>query len=104
MSGRTGRKWVRKVKTDSTHPPKDLFKKKASTIVASLASKRVSPKGPGSGMRMLTYFINRGGKGLSASRRAELNRAKKLLSKRIHRDRSGTARNTTRSRRGKKRR
>jgi hypothetical protein len=30
-------------------------------------------------MRMLTYFINRGGKGLSADRRRELERAKKLL-------------------------
>jgi hypothetical protein len=34
-------------------------------------------------MRMLTYFINRGGRGLTASRRAELERAKALLSKRI---------------------
>jgi tRNA(adenine34) deaminase len=34
-------------------------------------------------MRMLTYFINRAGKGLSASRRARLERAKKLLAKRV---------------------
>jgi len=34
-------------------------------------------------MRMLTYFINRGGRGLSASRRAELEKAKALLSRRI---------------------
>jgi len=34
-------------------------------------------------MRMLTYFINRAGRGLSKSRRAELERAKTLLSKRI---------------------
>src|SRR5438874_13215201 len=102
MSGRTGRKWVRKVKTDSTHPPKDLFTKKASTIAASLASKRVSPKGPGSRMRRWTYFINRRGRGLSASRRAELKRAKKLLSKRSHRDRPGAARTTPRSRGGRR--
>jgi len=36
-------------------------------------------------MRMLTYFINRAGKGLSASRRRELEQAKKLLSERIAR-------------------
>jgi hypothetical protein len=36
---------------------------------------------------MLTYFVNRGGKGLSASRRRELEKAKKLLSDRLHRDR-----------------
>jgi hypothetical protein len=77
------KKWVASVKTDSTHPPPGLFKENASTIARILASKRVSPKGPASGMRMLTYFINRAGKGLSASRRSELERAKKLLSKRI---------------------
>lgn len=33
---------------------------------------------------MLTYFLNRGGKGISDSRRAELEKAKALLSKRIH--------------------
>ncbi len=77
------KRWVSKVNTDSTHPRKGLFTKSASVIARELASKRVSPKGPSSGMRMLTYFINRGGKGLSARRRAELEKAKKLLSKRI---------------------
>lgn len=78
------KRWVAKVKTDSTHPPPGLFTKSAPIIAHVLASKKVSPKGPESGMRMLTYFINRGGRGLSASRRAELERAKSLLSKRIH--------------------
>lgn len=77
-------RWVAKVKTDSTHPPPGLFTKSASAIAKSLASRRVSPKGPASGMRMLTYFINRAGKGLSPTRRATLARAKTLLSKRIH--------------------
>jgi len=45
--------------------------------------KKVSPKGPGSGMRMLTYFVNRAGKGLSATRRKKLERAKELLAKRV---------------------
>jgi len=78
------RRWVANVKTVSTFPPKGLFTKDAATIARVLASKEVSPKGPGSGMRMLTYFINRGGRGLSKTRKAELQRAKKLLSKRIH--------------------
>ena len=79
----TKKRWVKDVKTDSTHPPKDLFTKSPEEIARSLASKKVSPKGPGSGMRMLTYFINRAGKGLSATRRAKLEKAKKLLSERI---------------------
>ena len=78
-----GRRWVSSVKTASTYPPKAFFTKSASRIASTLASKRVSPKGPGSGMRMLTYFVNRAGRGLSARRRAELERAKTLLSKRI---------------------
>jgi hypothetical protein len=80
------KRWVRTVTTDSTHPPKDLFTKSAPVIARSLASKKVSPKGPASGMRMLTYFINRGGKGLSATRRKELERAKKLLHERIEKE------------------
>jgi Protein of unknown function (DUF3175) len=74
---------VARVKTESTYPPKGLFTRSASTIARRLASKKVSPKGPTSGMRMLTYFINRAGRGLSATRRAELEKAKKLLHERI---------------------
>jgi Protein of unknown function (DUF3175) len=80
---RSKKRWVAGVTTDSTHPQPGLFKKSASVIAKSLASKRVSPKGLASGMRMLTYFINRGGRNLSPSRRAELERAKILLSKKI---------------------
>jgi uncharacterized protein DUF3175 len=77
------RRWVAGVKTVSTFLPEGLFAKDAATIARSLASKKVSPKGPGSGMRMLTYFINRAGRGLSASRRKELAKAKRLLSQRM---------------------
>jgi tRNA(adenine34) deaminase len=76
-------RWVMSVTTDSTHPPEGLFTKDAPTIAKNLASKKVSPKGPASGMRMLTYFINRGGKGLTNERRAELEKAKDLLSEKI---------------------
>ena len=86
-------RWVSRVKTDSTHPPAGLFTKKAATIARSLASKKVSPKGPGSGMRMLTYFINRAGRGLSAARKAELEKAKGLLSERIDRNKKSSRRN-----------
>src|ERR1700748_1067702 len=79
-------RWSAKVTTDSTHPPQGLFNKSAAAIARSLASKKVSPKGLGSGMRMLTFYINRAGHNLSASRKAELQKAKKLLSERIARD------------------
>ncbi len=77
-------RWSGNVKTVSTFPPPDLFTKDARTIARSLASKKVSPKGPGSGMRMLTFYINRAGKNLSRARHVELEKAKKLLSERVH--------------------
>jgi hypothetical protein len=88
MPRQTGKRWVSSVKTDSTHPPSGLFTKSAATIARTLASKKVSPKGPGSGLRMLTYFMNRVGRGLAAKRRAELQKAKDLLSARIRRKES----------------
>src|SRR5437763_16213157 len=86
------KRWVARVKTDSTHATAGLFTKSAATIARTLASKRVSPNGPSSGMRMLTYFINRGGRGLTANRKAELQKAKTLLSKRIKRGKASEPR------------
>jgi Protein of unknown function (DUF3175) len=73
------KKWVREVKTVSTYPPKGLFTRDAAAIARSLASKKVSPKGVGSGIRMLQFFINRAGKGLPPARQRELEKAKQLL-------------------------
>ena len=84
--------WIAKVKTVSTFPPRGLFTRSAATIARALASKEVSPKGPASGMRMLTYFINRAGRGLTPERRAELERAKVLLSARVRRARQARQR------------
>ncbi len=81
------KRWVANVKTESTYPPAGLFTKSATTIARTLASKKVSPKGPASGLRMLTFFINRAGCGLSPQRRAELEKAKSLLSERVRHER-----------------
>ena len=54
----------------------------ASQIARTMARKDVSPKGLGSAIRMVQYFINRGGRRLSASRRRELERAKRILQQR----------------------
>ena len=72
-------KWSHKVKTVSTYPPEGTFAKDAESIAKTMASKKVSPKGIGSGVRMIQFFINRAGKGLSAKRKKELEKAKKIL-------------------------
>ena len=73
------RKWVRGVTTVSTYPPSDLFTKDAETIAQTMASEKVSPKGIGSGIRMIQFFINRAGKNLPAERKQELEKAKHIL-------------------------
>ena len=81
----TTRLWSAEVTatSDATHPPEGLFKKDAATIARRLASKKVSPKGPASGMRMLTFYVNRAGHNLSAARLRELDKAKQLLHERV---------------------
>jgi tRNA(adenine34) deaminase len=73
------KRWVRDVKTVSTFPPAGLFMKDAETIARVMAGKRVSPKGIGSGIRMIQFFINRAGKNLPAKRKQELEEAKRIL-------------------------
>ena len=72
----------------STYLRKGIFTKDAENIARHMASKKVSPKGPGSGIRMIQYFINRGGRGLPASRRRELEKAKRILQERRKRQRA----------------
>lgn len=86
-------RWSAKVTTDSTHPQKGLFLKSPSTIAHELATKKVSPKGPASGMRMLNFYINRAGKNLGKERVADLEKAKKILSEIIASHKTGSASN-----------
>src|SRR5215831_19158330 len=73
------RRWSGKVKTVSTYPPKDLYKKDAETIARVMATKKVSPKGMGSAIRMVQFYVNRAGKNLPDERIRMLEKAKHLL-------------------------
>jgi hypothetical protein len=92
-SAGTDHKWVGNVKTISTFPPEGIFEQDAETIAKTMADKNVSPKGLGSAIRMVQYFINRGGKGLSATRKRELEKAKHLLQEQSREEQS-TAKKT----------
>src|SRR5262245_22248769 len=69
------RKWVRDVTTNSTHPPPRTFTGSAAEIARTLARKDVSPRGLD-------------GRNLSARRRTELERAKRMLQRRAARQKS----------------
>ena len=70
------------MKTVSTFPPEGTFTKDAESIARTMASKKVSPKGLGSAIRMIQFFINRAGRGLTKARRRQLERAKQILRER----------------------
>lgn len=80
------KRWSHKVKTVSTFPAAKLFTKDAESIARSMASKKVSPLGLGSGIRMIQFFINRAGKSLPAARKRELEKAKRILQARLHKN------------------
>ncbi len=77
------KKWIGEVQTVSTSPPKGLFTKDAQTIARTMASQQVSPKGIGSGIRMIQFFINRAGKNLPPKQKQELERAKQILQEKV---------------------
>jgi tRNA(adenine34) deaminase len=91
MTMATKKKWSAKVDTESTYPENGLFTKSPTVIAKSLASKKVSPKGPASGMRMLNFYINRAGKNLSPSRHEALEKAKTILSEMIRKQKESSS-------------
>ncbi len=84
MAKNVKKRWSQDVKTVSTFPPRSLFTKDAETIARTMASKKVSPKGIGSGIRMVQFYINRAGKNLPPKRRKELEKAKQILRSRAN--------------------
>jgi Protein of unknown function (DUF3175) len=86
----SAKRWSGNVKTVSTFPPPGLYKKDAATIARVMATKKVSPNGIGSAIRMVQFYINRAGKNLSVARKQELKKAKMLLQRRAERQRAKT--------------
>jgi hypothetical protein len=64
-------------------PHPGLFTMRPEALADSLASKEVSPQGPAAGMRLLEFYISHAAKRLSPSRLRRLEKARKLLAKRM---------------------
>ena len=96
------RRWSSKVSTVSTFPPQDLHTKDADTIARVMATKKVSPKGLGSAIRMVQFYINRAGENLSATRKRELEKAKRILQEKNKRNSARAAKKPSKSKKKKK--
>jgi hypothetical protein len=92
------KRWSQNVKTVSTFPPKSLFTKDAETVAKVMATKKVSPKGLGSAIRMVQFYINRAGKTLPSKQKRGLEEAKQILQERARRQKPRRARPATRAR------
>jgi hypothetical protein len=77
-------RWAQKIKTVSTFPPPGTFTRPGEEVAKIMARKDVSPLGLGSAIRMVQMFINRSGKNLSARRKRELEKARKILQRMLH--------------------
>jgi Protein of unknown function (DUF3175) len=77
------RKWSRNIKTVSTFPPAGTFTKPGEEVARIMATKKVSPGGLGSAIKMVQMFINRAGRKLSAGRKKELEKAKRILQRKM---------------------
>ncbi len=99
MSRRThkSKRWSHAVHTVSTYPPEGIFTEDAETIARVMSSKEVSPKGIGSGIRMVQFFINRAGKNLSPERKAELERAKEIMQTKLKSERTTSSADSARA-------
>ena len=89
MKRKSSGHWSGKVTSVSTFPPRGTFTKPANEIADIMARRSVSPGGFGSAIKMVQFFINRAGRGLPASRRRELEKAKRILQKRLTKERAG---------------
>jgi hypothetical protein len=93
----TGRKWSAEVTetSDAMTLEKDVFKSRSPKRIAQSVKRSAErshrrKSGPfRSAMSMLTFYINRGGKNLSASRKRVLEAAKNRLRRLFHRPAAG---------------
>lgn len=74
------------MKSDPDRMPSNLFAESPEKIVEVLTSRDRFPRGAASGMRVLSFYMAQAGKGLSTSRRRNLERAKKMLSACVERE------------------
>ena len=71
------------MKIPCAQPSAGLFTMSPEALAESLASKAISPEGPASGLRLLSFYLSHSSKRLSASRLRSLEKARKLLTARL---------------------
>ena len=74
------------MKSDPDRMPPNLFAEPPEKIVEVLTSRDSFPRGAASGMRVLSFYMAQAGRGLTSSRRRNLEKAKKMLTACVKRE------------------
>lgn len=78
---------------DATFFPEGTMSKSTKEIVRVASSKKYAPKGLGSAIQYLTYYLNRAGKGLDADQRKRIERAREILQKKNQEEKANESKN-----------
>ena len=70
-------------KRSAVRYPKGTMTKDANHIFRVSVNKKYAPRGIGSAIRWLTYYLNRGGKGIKPQQRKEIEKARRMLQRKL---------------------
>ncbi len=74
-----------KLKTSAVKFPRGIMSKSTMEIYRAATNKKYAPKGLGSAIKFIQYYLNRGGDNIPISQRNKIEKAKKMLQKDLQR-------------------
>ena len=74
-----------KLKTSAVKFPRGIMSKSTMEIYRAATNKKYAPKGLGSAIKFIQYYLNRGGVNIPISQRNKIEKAKKMLQKDLQR-------------------
>ena len=78
-----------KLRTAAVKFPKGVMNKSTIEIYRTATNKKYAPKGLGSAIKFIQYYLNRGGRGISNSQRNRIEKVKEMLQRDLRRVSSG---------------
>ena len=81
MSSNSDFNFPTKLRTAAVKFPRGVMSKSTIEIYREATNKKYAPKGLGSAIKFIQYYLNRGGSGISNSQRNRIEKAKEMLQK-----------------------
>jgi len=85
MSSNSDFNFPTKLRTAAVKFPRGVMSKSTIEIYRAATNKKYAPKGLGSAIKFIQYYLNRGGSGISNSQRNRIEKAKEMLQKDLRR-------------------